>query len=130
MSTHKKDKNMQPCRRRNKRVECEQKVLLLLSDDLTLEARATNISVDGLEIKCNQEAAEKIMPFGGAVKLGERDLFQLNVYLNDENKQLQLTCAIMNMYRLSQDSFCFNLKIALLKEQNEQQLEEFMKAVA
>jgi len=117
---------MDLCRRRDKRIECDQKVLLPRSDDLTLQARATNISMAGLEIRCNQQVAEKVKPFWGPVKVGGGDLLLLNVCLNDENKPLQLTCAVINMYRLSQDLFCFNLKFTPLEKQSLQQLEGFI----
>jgi len=116
------------CRRRDKRIECDQKVLLLRLDDLTLQARATNISMAGLEISCNQQVAEKVKPFWTPIKEGDEDLLSLNVCLNDENKPLQLTCAVINMYRLSQDVFSFNLKFTALEEQDQQQLEGFINA--
>jgi len=125
---HNKTMDMDLCRRRDKRIECDQKVLLLRSDDLTLQARATNISMAGLEIRCNQQVAEEVKPFWAPIKEGGGDSLSLKVCLNDGSKPLQLTCAVINMYRLSQDVFSFNLKFTPLEEQEQQQLEGFINA--
>jgi len=117
---------MLSCKRRSKRAESEQQVLLCLSDNLTLQAYSTNISMEGLEIRCNQETAEKVMPCSYPLNLEKAGLLTLEVCLKGADKPLQVTCSVMNMYRLAQDLFCFNLKFSSLEKQGQQQLEGFM----
>jgi len=114
------------CKRRNKRTEHAQEVLLCLTEDLMLQAQSTNISMDGLEIRCNQETAERVMPCRYPINLKKAGLVKLEVCLEDVKKPLQVTCSVKNMYRLAQDLFCFNLKFTPLEEQSQRQLEGFI----
>jgi len=113
-------------KRRDKRTEHEQQVLLCLDNELTLPAQSTNISMDGLEIRCDRKTAEKVMPCGYPINLKKAGLLTLKVCLKDGGEPLQVTCSVMNMYRLAQDLFCFNLKFTSLEEQSQQQLKGFI----
>ena len=80
----------------------------------------------GLEIRCDQVTAHAMMPFDYQFDPESPLMLSLTIYLDDLETPLQVSCCILNTYRLAQDLFCFNLKFVLIEESDQQQLAVFI----
>lgn len=117
---------MKACERKYRRIKYQQTVELKTATGLVLNAHGENISADGLEIVCDQLSAKAVLPLDYQRDPDKPLLLSVELNLDEKGKSLPVSCSVMNVRRLSQDIFSFNLQFTKLKPQSLQLLEELV----
>lgn len=117
---------MKAYERKYRRIKYQQTVELKTATGLVLNAHGENISADGLEIVCDQVSAKAVLPLDYQRDPDKPLLLSVELNLDDKSKPLPVSCSVMNVRRLSQDIFSFNLQFTKLKPQSLQLLEELV----
>ncbi|MDX2425592.1 MAG: PilZ domain-containing protein [Cycloclasticus sp.] len=115
---------MKAYRRKFTRIKYKQTVQLKTADGLALIARSENISVEGLEIVCDQLSAKAISPSAYRPDPEKPLLLSAELSLDDTGNTMKTVCCLKNVRRLSQDTFNLHLKFTVLKSQSLRLLEE------
>lgn len=113
------------------RVPVEQYVHVLEGDNSDFPALATDISLTGMQLLCDEPTANRIVP---NAQLATRDQFgHIHVRMRlprrhrpDEDLMVEARCRVMAVRRVSRDEFRIGLEYAEFQGQSYEQLETFV----
>lgn len=83
-----------------------------------------NISLKGMEIRCDDKTAVSIKPLDRQLALNKPLVLSISFCL-DDGKPFSMTCHVRNTYRLAQKLYCFNLVFSDIEAMDIQRLERF-----
>jgi len=111
-------------KRQYARVTHQQQVSLKTASGLELLAMSHNISLRGMEIRCDAMTASSIKPVDYQLAPNKALVISVSFCLQD-GQPFFMTCDVRNTYRLAQELFSFNLAFADIEASDIQRLERF-----
>jgi hypothetical protein len=116
-------------RRRYPRLDVEIPLELALPNDGALTAEMVNLSIDGLQFRCDHETARRIVPKGYVATPGERAevLVRLRLpFVGHPSTAVEIHCRVIILRRLSANEYRFGLAFIGIEGQDYRVLESFV----
>lgn len=121
---------MQDERRLYKRLTTEQPVEFVLENGGTLEARARNISLGGMQVRCPRWVVGELTPSPDRIARGQpvdiRIRFQLRPQENKPPVNIEVRCHAVALRRLSEEEYQMSLTYVFFEGTGYHDLEKFI----
>ncbi len=119
---------MQKERRQTLRYPAELEIDVILPDGSLLSIKTLDISVNGLQFKCDIEIANEIEPRGLQNHPMDRQRFKIAAQLPIEKKpKLYASCTVIAARRLSQEQYLLAIEFVDFENSSEKALLDYIK---